>query len=280
MTERFRVSRQAIGYLAPALDVLHDACDALGIAFFIMGAAARDLLLEYVYGVQSLRATKDVDVAIAVQGWEDYETLIERLCHKHSFARDREPHRLRREDLMLDVIPFGPIATDQNQVVWPQETTALSVLGYQEVFDASVHLVIGDAPTVRIASLPGIGILKLIAWSESPHQRPQDPIDLCTIMMAYQEVVGERLFTEHADLLEDDSFDVRVAAAQIYGRDMASLLHQVRLKERILAILHQHTVDENDSKLTQAMGTACHFDYAFRFRCLQALIQGILDSLR
>lgn len=279
MIEAFRIDRDAIGHLGPALDVLRAACTAVGVDFFVIGAAARDLLLEHVYGVRPLRATQDVDAAVAVRGWDEYERVIEELVRQHGFERGREPHRVRRRHLTVDVVPFGEIAGEGDQVEWPMGTTAMSVLGYQEAYEAAVGIIIDDGPAVPVASLPGVGILKIVAWSEAPHRRRHDPVDLCTILMSYHEVVGERLYDEHADLLEEDDFDYRVASARIYGRDTAPLLRTTEVRRRIVDVLKKNTEDRYNSPLALTMGAECHRDFAFRLRCLRAFLNGIEDRL-
>lgn len=51
------------------------ACDALAIPFFLVGALARDLLLELHHGFKAQRATNDVDFEIRVERWEEFEAL-------------------------------------------------------------------------------------------------------------------------------------------------------------------------------------------------------------
>jgi len=51
------------------------ACSALAVPFFLVGAFARDLLLEMRHGFKAQRATNDVDFGIRVRGWEQFEAL-------------------------------------------------------------------------------------------------------------------------------------------------------------------------------------------------------------
>lgn len=279
MVKTFRVALSAVGHIWPALDILRATCEEVGVDFFVVGAAARDLLLEHVYGVRRLRATKDVDVAVAVRDWGVYEAVIQQLVGAYGFERAPEPHRVRRGAIIVDVVPFGEIATSAGRIEWPGGTTAMSVLGYEEAYAATVGIVADEGPPVRVASLPGVGVLKLVAWSEVPHRRPQDPVDLCAIMTSYDEVVGERLYTDHADLFDEEDFDLRVASSRIYGRDVAPLLGTAELRDTVVGVLEANTEDDYDSKLSIAMGSECHPDYAFRLRCLRAWLQGIRDGL-
>lgn len=278
MVKPFRVEPEAAGYLSPALDLLREACGEAGIEFFVVGAAARDLLLEHVYGVHPFRSTGDVDIAVAVDGWPEYDELIERLVVDYEFSRTQVGHRVKRPGLVVDVVPFGEIASDDREVEWPTTEWTMSVLGYPEAFESAVGIQIGDAAPIRVASLPGIVVLKMVAWSEASHRRRQDPIDICAIMMSYDKVADETLYTEHDDLL-DGLNDMRVAYARILGRDVAALLVEPALRSLVTGLLQSNTEDDYESLFVQAMGRECHPDFAYRLRCLRALREGVEERL-
>ena len=58
-------------------------------AYFVAGATARDLILVNVHGLQPGRATRDIDLEIAVESWEQFARLKERLAASGDFAPDR-----------------------------------------------------------------------------------------------------------------------------------------------------------------------------------------------
>jgi predicted nucleotidyltransferase len=72
---------------------------------------ARDLLPYYAHGIRTARATEDVDLALAVADWNDFERLRESLLTSGSF----EPHPkvahklLYRRRMEVDFIPFGGV---------------------------------------------------------------------------------------------------------------------------------------------------------------------------
>ena len=52
---------------------------ALGLEYFVGGALARDLLLLHVFGRETGRATRDVDLGICVDDWDGFDALRARL---------------------------------------------------------------------------------------------------------------------------------------------------------------------------------------------------------
>ena len=60
----------------------------LGLEYFVTGAAARDILLSGVFGLDTGRGTKDVDLAIAIDDWLQFDTVKRRLVETRTFAPD------------------------------------------------------------------------------------------------------------------------------------------------------------------------------------------------
>ncbi len=278
MLEPFEVTKEALGEHYPAIESIAGACAELEIDFFVIGAAARDLHLRVLYEVDLLRATGDVDIGIVVRSWDEFHALLTYFVEVEGFSRDTIEHRVRKGARIIDVIPFGDIADKAARLEWPGGDRVMSVLGYAEAYEGSVRFDIRDGPQVHVASLAGVVVLKLIAWSERPGERRQDPIDLCTIMKHYDEVVALDLYDKHDDVFDDD-FDARYAHARILGRDIAPLLRAEELRKNVLAVLDANLADEYDSPLVEAMGRDCYHEREVRLGCLQSLRRGILERL-
>ena len=278
MVEVFPVSHEALGELLEPLEVIDAAMHAVGVEYFLVGAAARDLLLTHVHNQPSFRATMDVDAAACVASWDQYEAVVAELVGTHGFARAlKREHRLHRGALTIDIIPFGGVA-EQGRIAWPSGTATMSVIGFDAAFGAAVGIAVDGGRDIPVASLPGIGLLKLIAWGESPYTRQQDPVDLCIILHAYEEISREALFESHPDLLANDDFDTRIAAARIYGRDMAALIRTGEARTAVLKVLEENTRPDGISRLAEAMGQECRADYPTRLAWLRALAQGVREA--
>ncbi|MGH7384397.1 MAG: hypothetical protein ACREKG_04385 [Candidatus Rokuibacteriota bacterium] len=92
------------------------------------GATARDILLVGVFGLETGRGTRDVDLAIAVDGWPQFEMVKTRLVESGTFkADDRVTHRLfhlsgkGRRGYQIDLIPCGGIEDPAATIAWPPE---------------------------------------------------------------------------------------------------------------------------------------------------------------
>ena len=61
--------------LASVVQALQSVAQALGIDYFLMGAAARDLMLQHAHNIAPSRLTEDVDFAVSVADWSSFESL-------------------------------------------------------------------------------------------------------------------------------------------------------------------------------------------------------------
>lgn len=257
-----------------------EACQQHDAPFFVVGALARDLLLEHVHGITAPRATRDVDLALAVPTWEQYEALRRTLINEHQFAPHDQPHRLRSpEGVLTDLIPFGDLEEPPGKIGWPPDQEfVMTTTGFRAAYEGAVTVVLdGDLP-VEVASLAGLGALKLLAWSDRRHRRGHDAGDFCFILRNYYDAVGDALYTAHIDLFEVEPFDRDLTSARIYGRDVGDLLQLSQpLKEAVLAILDEQTQDVYDSPLAGDMGNDCMLDIERRFDALKAFRWGLSD---
>ncbi len=135
----------------------------LEIEYFVTGAMARDILLDGVFGLDTGRATRDVDVAIALHDWPQFEAVKRCLIETGTFAPDEGVvHRLLhltgpgQRGYPLDLIPFGPIEEPANKLAWPPDRSIImNVAGYRDAFAAAPAVEIHPGFVVRVSSLPG-----------------------------------------------------------------------------------------------------------------------------
>lgn len=213
---------------------IHKASIALGFPVFLVGAMARIILLENIFGLEAGRATTDVDFAFALNDWEQFRALKNFLLANADFEEsERIPHRLQfrppgtEHNYKVDLIPFGGIEASPNTVAWPPDMAVMmNVAGYSDALAAAVTVEVGDGINIAIASLPGMAILKLFAWTDRGRENPKDAIDLVTLLRCYHEAGNEnRIYEEAAALaaLETAGYDIELAGAWLLGSDAAAM---------------------------------------------------------
>jgi predicted nucleotidyltransferase len=244
----------ALRSLATVAETLRDAAAGIVDRWLIVGATARDLVLQHAYGLPERRKTADLDVAVAVSSWEMFAALESRLLTLGAQRHPEVRHEFIVGDWKVDVIPFAGVA--KNGVIrWPPDgQTELNVTGFAEASTNALDVILPGGIEVLVASPPGLLILKLIAWKDRHWRYPlRDGIDIRTLIDSYAEKWNqERLYGEADDLLEHFGFDTSRAGAALLGRD-ASAIAKPDTLQSVQAILEVET-DVDALTLASDMG--------------------------
>ena len=113
------------------------------------------------------------------------------------------------------------------------------VNGFEEIFRRATIQVKDEDDDLefKVATLPAILLLKLLAYDDRPEKRTQDPWDIARIIENYFEIEKEMIWEEHHDLFDEDSGLIEIGA-RVIGREINQIISDNRtLKERVLSIL-------------------------------------------
>ncbi|MEN3293907.1 MAG: hypothetical protein V7642_3160 [Burkholderiales bacterium] len=231
----------------------------LDIPVFIAGAMARDLLLAHGYGINTGRRTEDIDWAMSVESWDQFEALKAALIANGRFAAGKHVHRLRyRQSLPVDLMPFGGIENSHGVISWPPDHhTEMTVLGFNDAYQNSVTVRLPGDIDVQVASLPGLALLKLLAWNERHLQFPKkDAHDFALIARHYIDAGNQdRLYEEFVFLHEDPGFDYELASARMLGYDVGQTFGELPTNV-VLDILTRETDVQGRLSFVAAMPVA------------------------
>jgi len=245
--------------LARVTGALQAVAAPLGVEFFLMGAAARDLILRHAHGIEPTRATEDVDFAMMVRDWQAYDALRTALIASGEFSARPGPatHRLRHTSgLPLDIVPFGGIERADRTFAWPPgHSTVFECFGMAEAFAASITVRLPDAVELRVAPIAAQAVLKLSAWQDRKHTHPgRDARDLLLFLGRYMDCGNfDRAASEHQDLFEAEDFDYAEAGVRMLARDIAPLIGRAGI-ERLLTILIPEADEAGPLLLAQQSG--------------------------
>jgi predicted nucleotidyltransferase len=197
--------------------------------YFIAGATARDLVLVNIHGLRPGRATRDIDFGIAVESWQQFTRLKERLAASGDFTA--HPHALQRMTYLgrdagfsipVDLIPFRGVTSSDYTFEWPpSRDVVLNVAGFEEALASAIPVAIEADLIVRVASTPGLALLKLVAWSDRHHTTNKDAADFYRLLGSYGDAGNtDRMYDREMALLEAIGFDTQLAGAELLGRDV------------------------------------------------------------
>lgn len=281
-----RPSRPIEPAIVAVLRAVHAAAHAQRLDFFIAGALARDIWLDYIHHVPVARLTRDIDVGIHVSSWNEFEALRKRLIADAGFVPDAHRlHRLRMPpgDLPLDIIPFGGVEDRERRIAWPPDgATVMSLLGFAEAFHAALLLELAPQLSVRVTSLAGLAALKLLSWSERGRETDRDAVDFWLILRNYGDPCHrERLLLEEDETLAAEGYDVSRAGARLLGVDMGRILGG-----KGTAFLSGMITTELDDSRSQRLlnvalrQTTAEDEYTQLRELLQAVVRGLTQETK
>ncbi len=248
--------------LAQVVRPLQAVAAPLGAGFFLMGAAARDVMLLHVYGIDTKRKTDDIDFGVIVQDWATFDALRQALIDGGEFeaVSNDATHKLRhtKSKYPLDIVPFGGVERANRTLAWPpNETTVFDCFGMREAMQASHKVLLPEGADVNVASIPALALLKITAWHDRRLTHPgRDAPDLMLYLRHYLDCDRyDHAAAHHADLFEAEDFDHEETSARLLGRDLLQLI-DTSATRRIVAILEPEADEQGPLLLAQQSGMA------------------------
>jgi predicted nucleotidyltransferase len=176
--------------------------------FLLIGASARDLIMDTIYDLGVSRSTEDVDFALYVPEWGIYKEILQKLIDSGQFQPTKATHKLLFKNVYeIDIVPFGDIQNNEGHYTWPPDhIKAMNVAGFVEVSAGGIGIQTQGAE-FKVASVPGICMMKILAWQDRGRWDNRDGKDLGFILSNYIEMKYEDLYTLHEDLMQDEDFD-------------------------------------------------------------------------
>ena len=220
----------------------------LGFPFVLIGAQARDLILNGQYDLSPGTTTKDMDFAIMIDNWSNFNLLKKELTVNGFVKAKGTEHKLYYKNIYpIDIVPFGKIEKD-GKILWPPDNDSeMNVSGFLEMYNHSEELDIDDELTIKVASLAGLSMLKLIAWNDRKESIKKDGEDLALIMKDYADAGNlDRIYdSSDNDIIQACDFDLELAGAQLLGRDITRIAKK-NTKQNLLSILEEELKGNND----------------------------------
>ena len=252
--------------LVDLLSVLSSCFNKAGNDFFVIGAASRDILRLYLEAEPSPRRTRDLDIAIAIDSWDDFyeisEMLIQNGFRKDSHMKQRFYFGAEKgADYELDVVPFGGVTAPGEKIYWPpEESPMMSVKGFASVLKDCVDVVVDNAFSFKIPSAPAFFVLKFDAWLDRHLLNDKDAKDMSFILANYY--LHEITSPAHLEVLDvlPDPFEPFVAGAYMIAKDIIPLLGKDVLHSYVSDIEDELARGEQSQLLTQSMGPEYGYD--------------------
>tara|TARA_R110002124_G_scaffold251205_5_gene416441 strand:+ start:7026 stop:7868 length:843 start_codon:yes stop_codon:yes gene_type:complete len=212
--------------LKPILLELTEYFKQARISFFVIGATARDIVME-LHNEKSGRLTHDLDIAITVNDWEQWQKFEKEIISLENFTKDKDQKQrfLYKKKFQLDIVPFGDIMKQDSKIFWPpDESFAMSVLGFDAAEEASLKVIVDKEIEIKIASLSGIFLLKIMAWKDRHHKNNKDADDIGFILENYLSINDQRAAEKYYEMVYSDEQTILTGGALLLGIDILEIL--------------------------------------------------------
>ena len=175
----------------------------------------------------------------------------------------------------VDLIPFGDLEREGIVTVKGTGFTSMNVEGFREVFEQASEEIETENQRFKVCTLPGIVILKLIAWDDRPEVRKDDIDDIAEIIKNYFHLNDEKIFEHHSDLFTDE-IELDEIASQFLGREIGKIISgNPKLIKRINGILENGLADSNN--LAELFASESYETIDYSKSLISHMLKGIAD---
>lgn len=240
------------------LYALQRGLEKFGIDFYLVGAVARNVWMTGINNIAPRRTTGDIDFAVLINDKGVYEELKTYLINNEGF----HPYKgnafvlIWKEKQEVDLLPFGSILDEDARFTTNGlGLTSINLQGFSEIYDDGLPtLDLEGKHQFKFCTLPGIVLLKLIAWDDRPEARRDDIKDISDILNHFFDMYDIEIFENHHDLFENEEASLKHIAARVMGREMSKIAKKNEtLFKRIEAILKSNTNESLNSDMAKIM---------------------------
>lgn len=245
--------------LYDTLKALSGVLSELNIDLVIVGAAARDIGMKLLGADMSKRKTTDLDVAVALKDWSEFDAVKVSLERNH-FKKLKSKQKFiykgpdRDNDYEVDVVPFGRIAEDE-LIKWPPlGEPEMSVRCYEDVMKYAMDVTIVDVHA-KMAPLAGQFLIKLDTWIDRNDRENKDALDMRFILSQFylaNAMVNDSL----PDEVKIEKADTLVWGAQWIASEIRKMLSTDHLSYYV-DFLSQELRKSEKSRLLQHLNIGC-----------------------
>jgi predicted nucleotidyltransferase len=267
----------SIPYFKEVFEIIDEVMVKHKIPYYLIGASAvaLELLKD---GIKPSRGTKDIDFAIMISSLNEFDELSNSLIKK-GFNKVKAPWTFYSDNynIVVDILPFGEIE-ENDTIQFNERYSDLHVLGFKEVLENPEKVQI-EEKIVGIPPLPGMIILKLVAWSDRPEERENDLKDILLIIEHYFYFNYDEIVESYNDTFPEEGFDQLIIAAEVLGRKSKVYLYKSEsLSNLIFSILEKNLTNESESVIAKEWAIIKNCEIEYSMKILKAFQKGIMNK--
>lgn len=230
------------------LKTMGNVFQKFGVAYYLVGAMARDFWLSTHEDYVSKRRTKDIDIAVLLNDEEQFYTIKEALIATNTFQKGNEDIKLIYENAIeVDLLPFGDIETEDRRLQLHRNAfLSMNMSGFKEVYPFVETIIISEEVTLDVCPIEGLVILKLVAH-DNDFSRTKDISDIEHFIRIYFDINTDEIYSDYMDIMEiydtNTGEYLQLVSARVIGRKMKNILTgHYTTTEHIKTILNKRPI--------------------------------------
>lgn len=230
---------------------LQNILDEMEIEAYIIGGQARNIW--FIEQKPEPRVTKDIDLII--NNVTTLDSLKQRLTQKEAYTESNiEDKLLSSEGIELDLITTEKLP---------------KFVGLKEISERGIELIEFEHKTYKVANIPSIVLLKLIAFSQRPENRQKDIEDIAYILTHF-DIYQDKIYPLFTEL------DPAYISARFIGIKIKEIIgNSASLSATIKGLLQAQIANPKESTMAQIMVKGTEKPESFAIEQFKQLLQGL-----
>lgn len=167
-----------------------------------------------------IRPTKDVDLSVEVENWQDFHQLRNDLMVLGFEQKDSQPeHRFFMGDQMIDILPYGNTIAPEGYIEWPSTGHRMNVVGFDKLLEYAEEESITKDFSIPLIPLPLLVYTKIITYED--RRLSKDLIDILYILEHYEEA---SVSTRRFEIADEPELTYEERGAYLVGQDLKAII--------------------------------------------------------
>lgn len=210
------------------------------INYALIGAQVPRILIKFPVST-NIRPTKDIDLLISTNSWDEFQQLKKKLSKIGFKEEDNNELRFHYKDTIIDIIPYIKDELDNGVLKLPDSGNKINVYGFDRLLDNAIKENISRDLSIPIIPLHLSVYTKILAFLDRGIERniTMDIEDIIYIFQNYESLeVSERRF----EIETDGTIDFELLGAYLIGIDLKEYLTDV--EKQFVHTFLKHFTDE------------------------------------
>lgn len=268
-------------YISEMFFALEKGFNKYGIDFYLLETTEQNLLAAAVNEFASYSTKQRVDFSFFLNDKNTYADLKDYLITVEEFTACKDNFFILKwkDVIQIDLVPFGEFKIKPTKAIIALTSLDTFVFNDFCTSEDTTATKLVDKKRFKSCTLPGIVLLKLIAFQEHPEIRRDIIKDINKIIKHFFDMYAHEIYKKHNDLFGNYDINLQWIAGRIIGRDMRKTIDSnENLFLRVKKILQKNTSNPTSSDIAKIMADFSENTIEDNLKILKQIKIGYLEN--